>query len=184
MIPDVSQCADAVEAACPGLYNDLAAVRDVVYTAVVDAVGDLPCGQGLDKAVVLDPVAVGPGNHVLVIPGGIAVQRSKVGKQAPLLQLTQLKVSAVIAIIFDGYPIAEMEGEHVYIPDGDTYDRASKFVLSIGWCVFCAVREAIAEGNLLANVNPGQDIELSRGTFDDSGGGQATISFELSWLAS
>lgn len=182
MIPDVSECADAVEAACPGLYNDLAALRDVAHAAVVEAVGDLPCGQNLSKGVVLDPVAVGPGNHVLVIPGPVKLQRRQ-GKAAPLMQLTRLQVSAVVAVIFDGYPLAEMEGEHVYIPDADTYDRASKFVLSIGWCVLCAIRDAISAGNLLATMDPGQDISISNATFEDSGGGQATIAMNIEWLA-
>lgn len=182
MIPDVTECADLVEASCPGLYNDLAALRDVAHAAVVAAVGAAPCGQDLQKAVVLDPVAVGPGNHVLVIPGPISVQRRQ-GKASPMLQLTRLKVSAVVAVIFEGYPLVEMEGEHAYIPEAGTYDRASKFVLSVGWCVFCAMRDAVAAGNLLSNVDPDQDIDVTQGTFEDSGGGQATISFQVSWLA-
>jgi hypothetical protein len=180
MIPDVTQCADPVQAACPGLYDRLAELRDLVYSAVVDAVGDLPCGQDLDKAVILNPVSVGPGNHVLVIPEGVKMVRPRNAKLSAVT-LPRLRVSAVVAVILDGFPIAEVEGDHVLIPTADEYDGAAKYVTSLGWCIACAIIEAVQAGNLLTDMEVGEDLEFENMTMEDTGGGQATISLRIAW---
>lgn len=180
MIPDVSACADPVSAACPGLYDRLAELRDLVYTTVVDAVGDLPCGQDLDKAIVLNPVSVGPGNHVLVIPDSIRAVRGRNTKLPPMMP-PRLRVAAVVAVIFEGYPVPEMQNDHVLLPTADEYDGAAKFMTSIGWCVTCAIVDAVAAGNLMSGLELGDDLELGDVTIDDSGGGQATVTLRIAW---
>jgi hypothetical protein len=180
MIPDVSRCADGVQAACPGLYDRLAELRDLVYATVQAAVGDLPCGQDLDRAVILDPVAVGPGNHVLVIPASIKMVRPRNAK-LPTLMVPRLRVSAVVAVVLEGFPVPTMEGDHVLLPTAEEYDEAAKYVTSIGWCVACAIVEAVQAGNLVTGMELGDDLEFDDLTFSDSGGGQATVSLRIAW---
>jgi hypothetical protein len=182
MIPDASRCAPDVQAACPALYDELDAIKSLAFSTVLSTLGDLPCGEGLDAAVVLDPVAIGPGNHVIVIPEKIAMERSK-NTKSPLLVMARMRTTAVVGLIFEGYPIAEMEMEHVLLPSAEEYDGASKFVTSIGWCVFCAFVDAINAGNLFGGLDQSRDIQITEGQFSDSGGGQATVTFRLSWLS-
>ncbi len=180
MIPDVSECADEVAVACPGLYDRLAELRDVVHAAVLSAVGELGCVDDLDAAVVLNPVSVGPGNHVLVVPESVRMVRPRNAKLAAVGP-ARVRVAALVAVVFEGFPVAAVEGDHLLLPSAEEYDRAAKFVSSVGWCVMCAVMDAVRAGNLLSGVEVGDDIEIENLLMEDSGGGQATVSLRVAW---
>lgn len=178
-IPPFTPCSDAAVAACPGLYNDLNSVRGVVHAAVLAAVGDTPCGENLSSSVMLNPVTVGPGNHVMVIPERLTVVRKS--RPAVQFQMARLQVRAMVAIVFDGFPIPQMEGDHVLLPEISEYNEAAKFVTSIGWCAFCAMVDAMNAGNLLQSADQFDDVTITDGEFSDSGAGQANITFHLTW---
>jgi hypothetical protein len=170
MIPMIELCAEGANATCPRLFDDLEALRAASDGAVRAAV-DVPVGENLESFVSLDPVAFGEGNYVAVVMENMTRAASK--------GMHRTRVRAQVYGVFAGYPTIESSDEGVFLPAAAAYHEAAKWILGLGFCVWCRLVEGSAAGNLLSV--PHTDVELGAMEGLDFDGGQAGFKIPVSW---
>lgn len=172
MIPFIELCSDGGEATCPRLFDDLEALRAAADQSVRNAV-TVPVGDNLDSFVSLDPVAFGEGNYVAVVMQNLSRVAGKNGA------MPRSQVKAVVYGVFAGYPTIVTSDEGVFLPSAEEYHEAAKWVLGLGFCVWCSLVEGATSGNLLSV--PHTDISMGSLEGLDFDGGQAGFKIPLSW---
>jgi len=152
-IPNFSGCYSDV-AGCPKLFEDLEAILGVVWSKLSEQLGNNACSQNMQTFVSMPSVATDNCNMVAVFPEGVSIERPQSVAQQMVLRRT--RIQAGILVMFDGYPTVEMYDNVPVYPSTVEQHLASKFVMSMAWCVMCALNEAISDGTLLGE----NDISL------------------------
>ena len=183
MIPVVNRCVEAGDAPCPTLFNQLDAIRGVVTAAVLTVV-EPTCTDALDSLVTLPPFVLTPeDNKVIVYPESVSLERSK--SKSPLLVTTRTKVTATIVVALSGYPSIGMDEAEGYITTPHPADShaAAKFITGLGWCVWCALVDAINNKALLPNKELHDDIAMTTMKLLDFETGIAGLEIGMTWYA-
>lgn len=182
MIPIVSQCIEDEIPGCPKLFDHLDSIREIVTASVLSVV-EPTCGDDLYSIVAVPPFVLVPEeNRVLVYPESVSLVRTK-GKSA-LLVTTRTKVTAVVVVALSGYPtITETNEGYIATPHPSETHSASKFILGLSWCVWCALVDAINAENLLVDKQLHDDISVDSMSPIDFETGLGGFELRISWYA-
>lgn len=152
-IPNYSGCYTDV-VGCPKLFEDLEAILGVVWSRLSTVLGDNPCSQNMETYVSMPMAATDSCNRVMVFPLGVSVERPQ--SKTQIVGLRRTRIEAGIIVMFDGFPDMQMLDNVPVFPAPVDLHNASRFLISLAWCVMCEIMDSINNGTLLGE----NDISL------------------------